>query len=209
MGQPTKELLLEILSEDSVRPVSSLSHDTDGGTKKLPVFDNEHINAPSPFKGEGWGEGKDHSQISGVVVGILKDIKAHGRPLVDFPGIPSMDPVHARSAIQLDKEHLGQDVVLMFDQGDRSKPIIMGILSPLDRISPESDRDEESHHTDPTNIDIDGERLTFTAKKEIVLKCGKASITLTKAGKILIRGAYLLSRSSGVNRVKGGSVQIN
>ena len=41
------------------------------------------------------------------------------------------------------------------------------------------------------------------------LRCGKASITLTRAGKVLIRGAYLLSRSSGVNRIKGGSVQIN
>ena len=33
--------------------------------------------------------------------------------------------------------------------------------------------------------------------------------TLTRAGKILIRGAYLLARSSGVNRIQGGSVQIN
>ena len=37
----------------------------------------------------------------------------------------------------------------------------------------------------------------------------KASITLTSAGKILLRGAYILNRSSGVNRIKGGSVQIN
>jgi uncharacterized protein (DUF2345 family) len=58
-------------------------------------------------------------------------------------------------------------------------------------------------------VDIDGQRLQFEAKDEIVLKCGKASITLTKAGKIIIRGTYLLSRSSGVNRIKGGSVQIN
>ncbi len=35
----------------------------------------------------------------------------------------------------------------------------------------------------------DGERLVLTAEKEIVLECGKASITLTRAGKILIRGA--------------------
>ena len=46
----------------------------------------------------------------------------------------------------------------------------------------------------------------LTADKEIELRCGKASITLTKAGKILLRGEYLLSRSSGVNRIKGGSV---
>jgi hypothetical protein len=42
-----------------------------------------------------------------------------------------------------------------------------------------------------------------------VLQCGKASITLTKAGKVLIQGSYVSSRSTGVNRVKGGSVQLN
>ena len=57
--------------------------------------------------------------------------------------------------------------------------------------------------------EVDGEKTVVTAQKEIVLRCGKASITLTRAGKVLIRGAYLLSRSSGVNRIKGGSVQIN
>jgi hypothetical protein len=42
-----------------------------------------------------------------------------------------------------------------------------------------------------------------------VLRCGKASITLTSAGKVLIRGTYVLSRSSGVNKIKGGSIQLN
>jgi hypothetical protein len=56
---------------------------------------------------------------------------------------------------------------------------------------------------------VDGHRVVLDAEQEIVLRCGKASITLTRAGKVLIRGAYLLSRSSGVNRIKGGSVQIN
>lgn len=55
----------------------------------------------------------------------------------------------------------------------------------------------------------DGERLVLKAGREIVLQCGKASITLTSAGKVIIRGAYVLSRSSGVNRIVGGSVQIN
>ena len=44
---------------------------------------------------------------------------------------------------------------------------------------------------------------------QIVLRCGEASITLTRAGKVLIRGAYVLSRSSGTNRIQGGSVEIN
>jgi hypothetical protein len=53
------------------------------------------------------------------------------------------------------------------------------------------------------------DRLVLEAQREIVLKCGDASITLTRAGKIILRGTYVLSRSSGVNKIKGGSVQIN
>ncbi len=58
-------------------------------------------------------------------------------------------------------------------------------------------------------MSADGEELTLSAKRQITLQCGKASITLTRAGKVLIRGAYVSTRSSGVNRIKGGSVQIN
>ncbi len=43
-------------------------------------------------------------------------------------------------------------------------------------------------------VDADGERLLVSAKEQLVLRCGKASITLTKAGKVLIEGSYLLSR---------------
>jgi hypothetical protein len=38
-----------------------------------------------------------------------------------------------------------------------------------------------------------------------VLRGKKASITLTRASKILIRCAYVLTRTSGVNRMQGGS----
>ena len=51
--------------------------------------------------------------------------------------------------------------------------------------------------------------MIVSAKEQLVLRCGKASITLTKAGKVMIQGSYVLSRSTGVNRVKGGSVQLN
>ena len=50
---------------------------------------------------------------------------------------------------------------------------------------------------------------TSFSDREIVLRCGEASITLTRAGKVLIRGTYILTRSSGANRVKGAAVEIN
>ncbi len=84
----------------------------------------------------------------------------------------------------------------MFERGDPHRPIIMGLLQPPSARP-------------AVQAETDGEKLVFSADKEIVLRCGEASITLTRAGKVLIRGAYLLSRSSGVNRIKGGSVQIN
>ncbi|MBW2636717.1 MAG: hypothetical protein JRC86_04200, partial [Deltaproteobacteria bacterium] len=59
------------------------------------------------------------------------------------------------------------------------------------------------------DVTIDGRRVTFDAKEQIELRCGKSSIILTRAGKVLIHGAYLLSRSTGANRIKGGSVQLN
>ena len=97
----------------------------------------------------------------------------------------------------------------MFEGGDPHRPIVMGLIQHLARVQPTSSERIRSETQNLIDAEVDGERLVFTAKKEIVLRCGKASITLTRAGKVLIRGAYVLSRSSGVNRIKGGSVQIN
>ena len=56
---------------------------------------------------------------------------------------------------------------------------------------------------------VDDQRVVLTAEREIVLRCGEASITLTRAGKVLIKGTYVLSRSSGYNKIKGAAVDIN
>ncbi|MDX2505188.1 MAG: DUF6484 domain-containing protein [Gammaproteobacteria bacterium] len=67
----------------------------------------------------------------------------------------------------------------------------------------------QSESSQVDDVYLDGQRIVLEGKEEIVFKCGDASITLTKAGKILIRGKYLLNRSTGVNRIMGGSVQVN
>jgi uncharacterized protein (DUF2345 family) len=56
---------------------------------------------------------------------------------------------------------------------------------------------------------VDGETVKIEASKQIILRCGKGSITITKNGKIVLRGTHMFSRSSGPNRIKGASVQIN
>jgi hypothetical protein len=100
----------------------------------------------------------------------------------------------------------------MFEGGDPLKPVIMGALQPKPTTAPTASDNRETHSQPMNNafeVKTEGDRILLNARSEIVLNCGKASIVLTKAGKILLRGAYLLARSSGVNRIKGASVQIN
>ncbi len=139
-------------------------------------------------------------RYDGVVIGILLGFHEDGAPLVAFPGNPQETALKARATTKLQDTDMGREVALLFEGGDPRLPLVIGVVQ-----HPEHRADTQA----PLGADLDGERILLRAQKEIVLKCGKSSITLTRAGKILIRGAYLLSRSSGVNRIKGGSVQTN
>jgi len=147
--------------------------------------------------------------VETVRIGKIVGIHDNGQILVDFPeniyGPTAALFTHSVKE-QLQKKILSvnQKVLLMFENNNARLPIIVDTLhSELEQTSFSLDAGE------PKDIRIDGERLTFDAKEEIVLRCGKSSIILTKAGKVIIRGTYLLNRSSGVNRIKGASVQIN
>ena len=142
-----------------------------------------------------------------VVIGQLVELAPEGTPLVDFPGNPEDAPLAALSAAAIGPDAVGQEVALLFADGDPRRPFVVGLLR--DPAPAETEADLAVEPGKALSARVDGEQVLITADKEIVLKCGRASITLTRAGKVLIRGAYLLSRSSGVNRVKGGSVQIN
>jgi hypothetical protein len=141
--------------------------------------------------------------IDGVRIGTLIGFSGDGaRPLVIYPGQPGGAALPARTIPDVRGAHIGGEVLLMFDGGDPERPVIIGCLRE-DRAWPLDEAPAQ------VEADADGERLVVTAKEEIVLRCGHASITLTKAGKVLISGTYVSSRSSGVNRIKGGSVQLN
>ena len=140
-------------------------------------------------------------RLDGVVIGVLLGFTESGRPLVAFPGNQNKTGIQASSTAVLNHDDIGREVALLFEGGNPECPIVIGrIQHPEEIVAPEMQ---------PVIVEKDGDRLLLKAKDEITLKCGKASITLTRAGKIIIRGKYLLSRSSGVNRIKGGSVQIN
>lgn len=154
-----------------------------------------------------------------VVLGTIVALDSHGRALVDFQGNPLNRPLESVTTVGITQQHKGRQVALLFANGDISQPVIMGLVhSPLQEmlesfevtpVSESANAQESSANREVDDVTIDGKRIVFEGKDEIVLRCGEASITLTRAGKILIRGKYLLNRSTGVNRIMGGSVQVN
>jgi len=137
-----------------------------------------------------------------VVVGELIALQEDGRtPLVLYPDQKGSAAVPARSTIDLYAEHIGKRVLLLFESNESADPIVIGVL----RDGRWPAREQPPH----VEVQADGERMIVTATKQLVLCCGKARITLTQEGKVLIEGTYISRRSSGLHRIKGGAVHIN
>lgn len=147
-----------------------------------------------------------------LVLGTVIGIDENGHPQVSFNIDEALfSAVEADSTVPILPGHVGRQVAIMFLKRDIAQPVIIGMVhTPLFTVL-EAGSDALSEDA-PLAIEVDGEpreNVSIEGKEEVVLRCGDASITLTKEGKILLRGKYLVSRSSGVNRILGGSVQVN
>lgn len=134
--------------------------------------------------------------IDGVVIGMLLGFE-DGAPLVVFPGNEKDHAIRARSLARFSPDDVGCEVALLFEDGERARPLIVGrILEPA-RVA-----------NAPVVI-RDGETVRLTATERIELRVGKASIVMEKDGHITIRGTYLVSHASAANRIRGGSINLN
>jgi hypothetical protein len=140
--------------------------------------------------------------FGGAVVATLVGFAADGTtPLVAQQNDSMREARAARSTVELTRSDLAREVVVVFEGGDARRPIIVGKLRDTSGT--------ESLGRRQLDIKSDGESVVVSAPGELVLQCGKASITLTRAGKVLIQGEYVSNRSTGVMRITGGAVEIN
>lgn len=150
------------------------------------------------------------SDAAAVQLGIIVALSPDGTPQVEIAGAGRRLP--ARLAVRTTPERietaiaLQQQVVIVFENGDRSRPIVMGFIERLESEPAEASTPGPSPVVE---ADVDGRRVRVTAQDEIVLQCGSASITLRRNGRVIVRGTYVETHSDGTNRIKGGQVQIN
>lgn len=148
-------------------------------------------------------------KISGIVVGRVAGASEKTAPTVDFPANATGAPIQALATVPVEAKDKGRDVALAFVNGDMRSPVILGFMHVPSATASHEDTNASEKTSRAICVEKDGETVTISAEKQIVLKCGESSITLTRAGKVLINGAYVSSRAKGMNRIKGGSVQIN
>lgn len=119
-----------------------------------------------------------------------------GMPLVDVIANPAGRRIPARSCVPLNASDVGREVVIVQDPENRDSAIVLGIVHPAGQAP-------------PIEVTADGQAITVHAENTLVLKCGEASITLNRNGKVVIRGKHVVTHATGVNRIRGGSVQLN
>lgn len=136
----------------------------------------------------------EDSHARSVITATLLDFGAGGCIRVLLPG--EQVGVPALSAIGLTESDVGRTVLLAFGLRAGDLPVITG-------------RPGTGPAGSAPRAKIDGDRVVIQASRELELRCGDASIVLTHAGKVLIRGTFVLSHSRGMNRIRGAAVHLN
>jgi hypothetical protein len=148
-------------------------------------------------------------KIEGARVGRLLGLDGDGSPLVDFDDNPA-GPVAARAAVPgLSPPAVlaaAEAVVLVFENGDYQRPLIVGVISNSRHSHEVPKRSAASGNIE---VEIDGRTVSLEAVEQVTLRCGAASLTLRKDGRILLLGTDVTTRATRVNKIKGGAVQIN
>ncbi len=135
-----------------------------------------------------------------------------GRVRVDFEGNPG-PPLLARVSSTLEEGALRaaardqQEAVLLFDRDDPRRPLLVALLR------------SESPLVDgmlsgplppgPKVLRVDEKRVLISGQEEVVLQCGKASLTLRRDGRVVLRGVNVVTQAEQVQKIRGGKVQIN
>jgi len=148
-------------------------------------------------------------------VGWVVGMDAQGNAQVDFSG-NRLGPLSARSTtglaagVAVEAARQRQGAVLLFENGDPSLPILIGLLDTPPTTTPLLDSLlDDSLSRVPLDARVDGKRVVIEGREEVILRCGKASLTLRRDGQVVLRGVNIRTEAEQLQKIKGGKVQIN
>ena len=135
--------------------------------------------------------------IPGLTVVTIVGVNDDGQPVVRVGTGEGREAV-ARTVWMRDRPDWGAcrglRAVVGFEEGHGEQPILLGLLD----APPAGDPLSVERSTGRPEV------LRLESEKELVLECGKAKVVLRADGRVSILGGYVVSRSSGVNKIKGG-----
>lgn len=146
-----------------------------------------------------------NGSLAQFVIGRLMQSKKAGEILVACHGL---DPRPARLLAGIDRGRLikhaahGQEVLVVFAHDNPDEPVIVGVMENILESMVAMEDGSAKVSADPGQVVI-------RAEKEVVLACGDSSISLTREGRVIVKGRNILSRASKSNKIKGPSVEIN
>jgi hypothetical protein len=130
---------------------------------------------------------------AGVVSGEVVRRTANGELFIDYVR-NSLGPLPARTLVE--DVDAGMKVLLAFDEGDPTRPIILGVI--FDRA-----------RTKSRMLHLKAARIVLEAQDELVMHCGQGAFEARKDGKVQVRGRDIVSRAERSNKVRGATVLIN
>ena len=159
--------------------------------------------APAPLAGPARTAGAAVGRVVAFEAGVVRVQLAAGQ-----------EPVAARVLTTLDDRALAAaareraEAVLMFEEGDPRRPVLLGLLRSATPLV-DALLAGPLPAAEPVVARVDGRRVLVEGKEEVVLRCGKASLTLRRDGKVELRGVNLVTQADQVHKIRGGKVQIN
>jgi hypothetical protein len=141
-------------------------------------------------------------RTTGVVIGLLLGFR-DGAPLVVFASNEKDHAIAARSLTHLGQDDVGSEVALLFEDGRKDSPLIIGrIMEPV-RLP------AEPQPSRPLVIADEDQPIVIKSRRSLEFRCGKASIVMKADGTVTIRGTQILTRAERTNRVQGATVALN
>jgi hypothetical protein len=129
----------------------------------------------------------------GVVVGEIVEYQPDGTIFVDYPD-NTRGPLLARTVIE--EVFPGAKVLLAFEMGVRTLPIVLGIVHDRGKVKGKTVR-------------LQADRIIVTAQSELLLQCGESHLEARRDGTVRLKGTDVVSHATRTNKIRGATVRIN